>query len=164
MIHGSVPRTRARSLVVPRWWLDAAQAAAAQSGMGLVALGEALARTVKRDPPWNHGSISRFIRGERVTDDLVEAFVAHFDLPRPVYYPRDYAEAVIYKTASEISDAAARKSADEKRERRLRDLDEVAEQMAAPAPSQTRTVVSANAGSRGGGRTAGKVRTPPRGD
>ncbi len=97
----SPKRTRGRPIVVPRWWLDEAKRRADASGLGLILLGESLAKTAKRALPWNHGSISRFLSGERVTDDLVQAFVERFDMPRPVYYPRDIIEAIAFKEATE---------------------------------------------------------------
>lgn len=77
-------RARARSLVVPTWWLDLARQAVAASGVGLVEMGRKLAQAKRRAEPWNHGSVSRFLSGKLVTDEMVDAFVAVFDLPRPV--------------------------------------------------------------------------------
>ncbi len=76
--------------------------------------------------PWNHGSVSRFLRGERVTDDLVAAFVKRFDMPKPVYYPRDIIEAGLFKEA------------ESKRERRVAEYRKAADHV----QRQTRSVVS----------------------
>jgi len=54
-------RERARPVVVPAWWLDMARELAAKEGCGLVELGRRLADIVKRDAPWNHGTLSKFL-------------------------------------------------------------------------------------------------------
>lgn len=94
-------RARARALVVPRWRLDLARASASASGDGMVDLGRKLAAAVKRAEPWNHGTVSKFLAGKLVTDEMVEAFVTLYSLPRPVYYPRDAAEALMFRAAEE---------------------------------------------------------------
>ena len=102
---GGATRSRDRPISVPRWWMDEAKRRAA--GRGLVELGAELARSVARPEPWNHGSVSRFLSGERVTDGLVAAFVELFDMPRPVYYPRDLAEAALLQAVLRSPAAAA---------------------------------------------------------
>lgn len=110
-------RVRGRPLVVPRWWLDAARAAAEASGLGLVELAAKLSAKVGRIEPWTHGTVSRFLAGKGVTDQLAEAMILFFDLPRPVYYPRDLPEALLFRAA------------EAKRDRRLADADAVAARM-----------------------------------
>jgi hypothetical protein len=64
----SPDRVRGRALVVPRWWLDAARAAAEASGLSLVDLAARLSAKVGRSEPWTHGTVSRFLAGKGVTD------------------------------------------------------------------------------------------------
>lgn len=96
---GGDQRTRARAIVVPEWWLALANRLAANDKRGLVDLGKRLATAIKRDQPFNHGTISKFLRGKTLTDELVAAFVTLFDMPQPAYYPRDLAEAIVLKAA-----------------------------------------------------------------
>jgi hypothetical protein len=129
-------RVRGRSLVVPRWWLDAARSAAEASGLGLVELAAKLSAKVGRSEPWTHGTISRFLAGKGVTDQLAEAMILFFDLPRPVYYPRDLPEALLFRAA------------EAKRDKRLADADAVAERMEREK-RQTEAVPSTHAVTRG---------------
>jgi hypothetical protein len=110
----SPDRVRGRALVVPRWWLDAARAAAEASGLSLVDLAARLSAKVGRSEPWTHGTVSRFLAGKGVTDQLAEAMIVFFDLPRPVYYPRDLPEALLFRAA------------EAKRDKRLSDADAAA--------------------------------------
>lgn len=132
-------RARGRSLVVPRWWLDAARDAVAASGLGLVEVGERLAAKVGRPDPWTHGAISRFLSGKMVTDQIAEAMVVMFDLPRPAYYPRDMAEALLFRAA------------EAKRDQRLADADAAAAQLEAETRRQSRALGSPHGQSRGRG-------------
>jgi hypothetical protein len=99
----SPDRVRGRALVVPRWWLDAARAAAEASGLSLVDLAARLSAKVGRSEPWTHGTVSRFLAGKGVTDQLAEAMIVFFDLPRPVYYPRDLPEALLFRAAEAMA-------------------------------------------------------------
>lgn len=74
--------------------------------MTRIELGEQLAESVGREEPWNHGSVSRFLSGERVTDGMVAAFVALFNMPPPVYYPADFKEAALLQSFSKSPAAA----------------------------------------------------------
>lgn len=132
----SSDRVRGRSLVVPRWWLDAARSAAEASGLGLVDLAAKLSEKVGRTDPWTHGTISRFLAGKGVTDQLAEAMIQFFDLPRPVYYPRDLAEALLFRAA------------EAKRDKRLADADAVADRMEREK-RQTEAIPSSHAASKG---------------
>lgn len=139
-------RVRGRSLVVPRWWLDAAREAVEASGLGLVEVGEKLAAKVGRSDPWTHGAISRFLAGKVVTDQIAEAFIVMFSLPRPAYYPRDLAEALLFRAA------------EAKRDQRLADADAAADQLEAESRRQIRAVSSPHE-TRGRGRSDRNV--PP---
>ena len=55
--------------------------------------------------------------GDYDQDQLAEAMILFFDLPRPVYYPRDLPEALLFRAA------------EAKRDRRLADADAVAARM-----------------------------------
>lgn len=143
-------RVRGRALVVPRWWLDAARAAVEASGLGLVDLGSRLSAKVGRSEPWTHGTISRFLAGKVVTDQLAEAMIAYFDLPRPVYYPRDLPEALLFRAA------------EAKRDQRLADADAAAAKLEADARRQTPQVGSPHAAEQGRGGVGRDVSTPRR--
>jgi hypothetical protein len=98
-------RNKARGAEVPRWWfllmLEQVEKAR-EAGMSLAKLGAALARAIGREKAWDHGRLSRVLADEKgITDEMVEAFVTYFDLPRPVYYPRDQREAMLIKAATD---------------------------------------------------------------
>lgn len=144
-------RVRGRALVVPRWWLDAARAAVEESQLGLVDLGVKLARAVGRDEPWTHGTLSRFLSGRNVTDQIADAMVALFDLPKPVYYPRDLSEALLFRAA------------ESKRDQRLADADRALGQLESESTRrQTGRVVSPHEPGKVA-VVAGNVRAPRRG-
>lgn len=139
-------------MVVPQWWLALAGRQVEATGLGLVEIGKRLAAKVDRDQDFNHGTISRFLAGEGVTDELVEAFAKLFDLPQPVYYPRDLNEAMMFRAAT-----VARRD-------RLDDMDAAAEKLAGETGKrQTQDVDSAN-GAKGRGRdgSVGKGRPSTR--
>lgn len=146
-------RARARALVVPTWWLDLARQAVAASGDGLVEMGRKLAAAKGRPERWNHGSVSRFLSGKMVTDEMVDAFVALFDLPRPVYYPRDAAEAILFRAAEDA------------RSRRLADADAaisaIEDEVRRPTGRQSGDIVSVNGAA--GGKRRGSVGASRRG-
>lgn len=117
MIEGA-PRRRDRPVPVPGWWLEQVRERFAQwkkeTGKGLVEIGHELARAVGRDKEWNHGTISRFLDGQGITDGLVRAFASFFDIPLPVYYPRDLVEAIAFKRAVERQGRTTKDSASDK--------------------------------------------------
>lgn len=109
MIEG-IRRTRDRTVPVPEWWFSQALAHIGQwqdarrargDKWDLGQLGAELAMKVGRVEPWTHGTVSRFMRRERITDGLVRAISVYFDIPMPVYHPRNLREATAFKAAAE---------------------------------------------------------------
>jgi hypothetical protein len=96
-------RRRAAPYAIPSWWHEAAVAAFRASGMGQVEAAAKLSAAVKREQPWTHGTISKFLGGTYVTEELVAALAVLFDLPLPVYHPASLAEAVALKAAAQSS-------------------------------------------------------------
>jgi hypothetical protein len=94
-------RKRAAPYAIPAWWHAAAKEAFANSGMGQVEAAAKLSAVAKREQAWTHGTISKFLAGTYVTEELVGAFVAFFDLPLPVYHPATLTEAVALKAAAQ---------------------------------------------------------------
>jgi hypothetical protein len=138
MIEGA-PRRRDRPVPVPGWWLEQARDLFAQwkkeTGKGLVELGRELAERVGRDKEWNHGTVSRFLDGQGITDGLVRAFATFFDIPLPVYYPRDLVEAIAFKRAV---DGQGRATKDAPSDKKAEIVDSYKEQVADIERSQSR--------------------------
>lgn len=95
----SPDRRRGQAIAVPQWWMDEARGRAAAYRGRTVQLGIDLARAVNRAEPFSHSAISKFLDAKQVTSKLVDAFVAMFDLPHPVYYPRSMDEARLIQRA-----------------------------------------------------------------
>jgi hypothetical protein len=93
-------RKREAPYAVPRWWLDEVVRRFAARGIGQVDAAARLSQIANRKPPWLHSSVSRFLSGQHVTEELVKAFATFLDMPMPVYTPRDLAEALAFQQAT----------------------------------------------------------------
>jgi hypothetical protein len=86
-------RERGRTVDMPSWWLDLVRSRVAGMGKSLGDVGEMLAEKVKREEPWSHASVSRFLAGLHVTDDMAEAFVQLLKVPPAIFVARSESEA-----------------------------------------------------------------------
>lgn len=104
-------RERGRPIPAKEWWLRLARSIIANDPRDFRTLGKDLARNIKRKSPFDHGGISRFATGAvdpktdrpyGVTLEFVEALCTEFTrLPRPVFFPNTYEEAVHMQSVAE---------------------------------------------------------------
>lgn len=87
---GGLPRQkpRANKINVPGHWLVQCRRWARKNHESLSTLGPKLARSIRRDEPFSKATLSRYLRGMKVTDDLTRAFARLMKVPYPVLLPR----------------------------------------------------------------------------
>lgn len=78
------------------WWLDMARRLVGRDERDLATLGRDLAVHVDRKPPFDKGTLSRFVKGTGpVTYQLIQALCIEFPrLPPPIVFPASQEEAV----------------------------------------------------------------------
>jgi hypothetical protein len=103
--------SRGHPIPVGTWWLNLARGLIESDERDLTRLGEDLAKRVGRADPFSHSQLSRFRSGKiGATLELAEALCAEFTrLPRPVFFPQSYEEAVHH---SSVVDRYARGAED----------------------------------------------------
>ena len=85
-------KLRGTPVSLPPWWLQRANKAA--EGFSLSELADQLSRAAARTPAWDRTTISRFLKNENPTYELMLAFCAVFDeLLQPVFIAETYEEA-----------------------------------------------------------------------
>ncbi len=85
----------------PPWWLEIARPLVRKHGK-FVELGKELQRLVGRGKPWSHSVLIRFSEEddpERPSQELARAISLKFDIPGPIYIPRNRAEAELMQAA-----------------------------------------------------------------
>ena len=87
---GGLPRSkpRASKINVPGHWLVACRRWARKHKESLSTLGPKLAKAIRRDEPFSKATLSRYLRGQKVTDDLTRAFSRLMGVPYPVLMPK----------------------------------------------------------------------------
>jgi hypothetical protein len=86
---------RAKGVDLPSWWLEKVRELVDErEGESLTQLGIELAKTVGREQPWDHSSVSRFLRNQNTTVPMAIAFAELLGLPRPFFIPRSLDEAL----------------------------------------------------------------------
>jgi transcriptional regulator with XRE-family HTH domain len=85
-------KLRGTPVSLPPWWLERANRAS--EGQSLSELAEKLSRVAQRDPAWDRTTVSRFLKNENPTYELMLAFCALFEeLLQPVFIADTYEEA-----------------------------------------------------------------------
>lgn len=106
-------RIRARAVDVPDWWMALLNATiegyrdADGQRLTQARLAERLSKHAKREEPWSQSMISYFLKGEKVTDDLVLAFSGLFSLPMPYFIAESEAEAEAFESVRRAMKRAA---------------------------------------------------------
>ncbi len=155
----AAPLPRAKSVVLPGWWLEMVNREAAD--FGVVKLGRALAVAIDRpEGAWDHSAVSRFLRDEITTAPMAEAFSVLFDLPKPFYVARSKEEATDLQRAAKKHESPT--SLSKEQERRLAANDQLLEAEEEASADQTRQLESVDEGAsrRGRSRRAARRRAP----
>lgn len=104
------------SVPVGAWWIRMAEGEVMRTiiarGMKPThhTAGVVLALAAGEAEPWSHAKMWRCFSG-KMTDDVVRAILVLCPhLPRPVYYPRDYAEAIAYEEERRRADARRKRA------------------------------------------------------
>ena len=101
---GGDDRDRDRPMQVPVWWLREVNRRVdvwkEKTDQGLHELGLELTKAAKRDKAWTHGTVSKCLRAKLVTDKLVEALAAFFEMPPHTYHPASLSEALALQNAA----------------------------------------------------------------
>lgn len=102
-------RDRGKPFEAPWWWLEIARPFV-EDAKGLTELGQKLAKRAGRATPWSHTVLSKFANGETPpTQELAAAISDHFDIPRPFYIPRNYAEARLMQDVAALQATPTKK-------------------------------------------------------
>ena len=79
---------RGNKIVVPEHWLQQCRDWVADNGETMRSLGPKLAEAIERSRPFGKATVSCYLRGERVTDELTRAFAHLMDVSFPVPVPK----------------------------------------------------------------------------
>jgi hypothetical protein len=93
-----------------------------EMGESLGQLGARLAEAVERKRPWDHSAVSRFLNEEVTTVPMAEAFSELFGIPRPLFVPHSWDEAVALNATAK---RYAGKVTTPEQSRRLAEVDEL---------------------------------------
>lgn len=93
-MSGNEPPKKLRGTPVslPPWWLERANNV--RGNQSLSQLAERLSKAAQRDPAWDRTTVSKFLKNEFPTYELMLAFCAVFEeLLQPVFIAESYEEA-----------------------------------------------------------------------
>jgi hypothetical protein len=89
---GPAVKMRGTPVSLPLWWLERAHQVCL--GWSLSELAAKLSTAARRDPAWDRTTVSRFLKNENPTYELMLAFCAVFEeLLQPVFIADSYEEA-----------------------------------------------------------------------
>ena len=101
---------RGNTFEAPTWWLRLARQELVKIG-GYQKLSTELAALVGRKKPWHHATLSRFATDDpsmRPTQELALALSRYFEIPAPVYIPRNLAEARAMQATHDLVSSSLR--------------------------------------------------------
>lgn len=156
---------RGKAVDLPSWWLAKVGELVDERGESMTQLGQVLADAVGRATPWDHGQVSRFLRGINTTQELAEAFSILLGVPRPFYIPRSLDEAIaLTATAKRYEEKNPATSAEQSR--RLAEVDALLEQEKRAALDRSNRPADdgrLHGSNQGGGRSrrTSRRRVPP---
>lgn len=156
-------KPRAKGVVLLPWFLEKVRAIAEERketlNESLGDLGKRLGEAIGRPKAWDHSAVSRFLNEEVITEPMALAFAELFGIPRPLYAPRTFDEALGMQQVFRRHEGLAI-NPDQKRRRDS--MDQVAEVAEEEIRDQSRGVRSKDegAGRRGRAGRAPRGRSP----
>lgn len=152
------PEERAKGVVLPAWWLIKIRELVELRGGNLTQLGKDLATAIGRDEPWDHSSVSRFLRDKVTTAPMAAAFSCLFAFPPAFYVARTLDEAFALQATAKRYDAVA---VNPEQARRLAVADQVVDSEEESVRRRNDPVESDNEGTSRRGRTRRAARGGP---
>ena len=95
---------RGNKIVVPEHWLERCRAWVQEQEETVRSLGPKLGAVIDRETPFSKATVSCYLRGERVTDELTEAFARLMGVSFPVPQPKNDAQRRWFELGVELDE------------------------------------------------------------
>lgn len=95
-------KARGNKIEVPEHWLDRCRTWVDEHDETVRSLGPKLAGAIDRPRPFSKATVSCYLRGERITDELTEAFSRLMGVSFPVFMPESNEQQRWFELGAEL--------------------------------------------------------------
>ena len=95
---------RGHPVAVPRYWLEECREWVRANDETTRSLGPKLADALSRSRPFSKATVARFLRGEKVTYEIAQAFSIVAGLPLPLPSPKNEEQRRWFELGSELDE------------------------------------------------------------